>query len=223
MVPSGGEKIGKLKQGRRQFGPSVVKPTAGFTGSLGLPAVPSHPLHRGNPVAVGEYTVFAGGTRDLRSGDLTGYDLVIPLTGGGIPLERGRRTTVWSYDLQDYGGVPADWAQFLQEVVDELRRGRRIIAFCVGSHGRTGTFLSSLVSLVEDRAVTPDPIEAVRARHCYKAVESRAQAEAVFALRGEALPPQYATEFAPRPAYVAAGRSEVHTLAGSFGSWRGDE
>lgn len=201
----------------------MVRPTAGSTGSLGLPAVPSHPLHRGNPVTVGEWTVFAGGTRDLRAGDLTGYDLVIPLTGGGIPLERRVRTVVWSYELQDYGGVPADWASFLQEVVDELRNGRRIIAFCVGSHGRTGTFLSSLVSLVEDRAVTPDPIEAVRARHCRKAVESRAQAEAVFALRGEGLSPRYATEFAPRPVFSALGRSEVGTFAGSFGSWRGDE
>ena len=42
---------------------------------------------------------------------------------------------------------------------------------------------------------TADPIAAVRERHCHKCVESRAQATAIFALRGEALPEKYDKEF----------------------------
>lgn len=181
----------------------IVGPTAGA--SVHAPVVPAHPEHRGGAVRVGPHTVYAGGTRDLRDGDLTGYDLVIPLTDGTLPLLRRQRAVVWSYKLMDYGGVPADWAEFMQEVIAELREGRRIIAFCMGSHGRTGTFLASLIALCEGREETPDPLAATRARHCYKAVETRAQAQAVFALRGEVLPAQYEQEFRPRTPLATAG------------------
>lgn len=191
----------KKWRGRWRQKPSAVagnSPVRVAATPSGLGGIVRSCSHRGNPVRVGPHTVFAGGTRDLREGDLAGYDLVIPLTGGSIPLGRRERAVVWSYELQDYGGVPADWVEFLQEAVVELRKGQKIIAFCMGSHGRTGTFLASLVSILEP--ATEDPIAAVRARHCRKAVETRAQAEAVFALRGKPLPAEYGQEFQPRVA-----------------------
>ena len=89
-------------------------------------------------------------------------------------------------------------------VIDELERGQKILTFCVGSHGRTGTFLASLIAVLETAEETPDPIEAVRLRHCHHAVETLAQAEGVFALRGESLPERYVTAFTKKAVPVAA-------------------
>jgi hypothetical protein len=147
---------------------------------------------------VGPYTVLAGGTRDLTEEDLERADVLVPLNGEA-PFALGRAYRVIGCSLRDYGGVPKEWREFLERViVPELQAGNRLLAFCVGSHGRTGTFLASLIALLESAEETPDPIAAVRARHCHKAVETRAQAEAVFALRGEPLPAEYEKEFAPR-------------------------
>jgi protein-tyrosine phosphatase len=98
--------------------------------------------------------------------------------------------------MKDYNGVPPLWREFLQSVIDnELKRGKKILAFCVGSHGRTGTFLASLIALLESSEEAPDPIAAVRERHCRKAVETGDQAEAIFALRGMEVPRKYQIEF----------------------------
>ncbi len=58
--------------------------------------------------------------------------------------------------------------------------------------------LGSLIALLESAEETPDPIEAVRTRHCHHAVETLAQAEGIFALRGQELPQKYHTAFPPR-------------------------
>lgn len=159
------------------------------------PRHPRHPDHRGAPVRVGPYTVLSGATFDLVPSDLERADVLVPLAGS-VPFAFGRRYEVIGATMQDYGGVPDGWREFLEGVIlPELRAGRCLLAFCVGGHGRTGTFLASLIALLESREETPDPILAVRKRHCERAVESRAQAEAIFALRGEALPAQYEREF----------------------------
>ena len=169
-----------------------------LTAPLGPPLPPPHPAHRGEPVRVGPYTVLAGGTRDLREEDLERADVLVPLNGEA-PFALGRAYRVIGCPMRDFGGAPSNWREFLERViVPELAAGSRLLAFCVGSHGRTGTFLASLIALLESVEETPDPIEAARKRHCERAVETRAQAEAVFALRGEPLPSQYEKEFAPR-------------------------
>lgn len=150
-----------------------------------------HKQHRGDAVRVGPYEVFAGGTTYLEPQDLFDMDVVVPLTGK-LPFVFGQRYTVLAGFLPDFGGVPDNWQEFLEGVViPELEQGRRIIAFCAASHGRTGTFLASLIALLESAEETPDPILAVRERHCEKAVETLAQAEAIFALREEEVPAQY--------------------------------
>lgn len=152
--------------------------------------------HRGEPVRVGPYTVLAGGTKDLVSEDLEKADLLVPLTTRGTPFSFGRRYEVLCATMVDYSGVPEGWREFLEGIIiPELAIGRRLLVYCMGSHGRTGTFLASLIALLESAKETPDPIQAVRERHCIKAVETRAQAEAIFALRGEKLPKKYEKEF----------------------------
>ncbi|MES2007005.1 MAG: hypothetical protein V4436_02775 [Patescibacteria group bacterium] len=158
--------------------------------------------HRGEEVRVGDYTIMAGGTTYLRPEDLRKADLLIPLTTNSIPYEFGKRYQVLAMPLVDYGGVPDYWKEWLEVVIDELKQGKKILAFCEGSHGRTGTFIASLIALLESEKETPDPIAAARERHCEKAVETRAQAEAVFALRERQLSSLYEREFSARPAFL---------------------
>lgn len=174
------------------------------------------PPYRGHPVKVGPYTLLAGGTRYLEPADLAKADILVPLTGcaelnfgetytvnstcqpkGITDLEEGRDYTMLVGRLPDFGGVPDNWEWFLREkVIPLLAQGKTLLAFCFASQGRTGTWLASLVAILEPE--TDDPIAAVRARHCAHAVETLAQARAIFALKGKSLPRKYVKEFTRR-------------------------
>lgn len=159
-------------------------------------SIPIHPPHRGGAVRVGLFTVLAGGTNDLQPEDLRKADILIPLTDKLPRTSLGQPLPIIAAPLRDYGGVPDGWERFLRTVVIPLLAdGKRVLAYCMGSHGRTGTFLASLIALLESERETPDPIAAVRQRHCCRAVESLAQAEAIFNLRGQPLPEKYRQEF----------------------------
>lgn len=148
--------------------------------------------HTGEPVRVGPYQVLAGGTMYWK-GDmvlLPKAELIIPLTTHGFTFPSGQE--VYDLVLKDFGGVPKDWERRLrQDVIPELESGVTILTFCAGSHGRTGCFLGSLIAILESPHETPDPIAAVRERHCLHAVETFDQAEAIFALRGQEVPEFY--------------------------------
>lgn len=152
--------------------------------------VKEHQPHRGDLVQVGEFEVLAGGVYYLQPADLSGVDLLVPLTRETpFPLDGYRTTPIY---LRDFGGVPDSWELVLkQNVIGNLRRGKRLLAFCGAGHGRTGTFLASLIALLESEKETPDPIAAVRQRYCMEAVETVSQGEAVFALREQPLPSKY--------------------------------
>ena len=174
-----------------------------------LQAPPPQPPYRGNPVRVGPYTILAAGTRYLESSDLAKADVLIPLTGcneltfgqlyqltaaeqpsGITELEQGKTYKVLVGKLPDFGGVPANWESFLsQQVIPLLASGATLMAFCFASQGRTGTLLASLIAMLEPEV--DDPIAAVRERHCAHAVESKAQAQAIFALKGAEMPEFY--------------------------------
>ena len=183
-------KAARRKKGERMKGKKVAVPVKT------VKKLPPHPMHRGTPIPVGDFTIHVGGLRDLQSKDLEGFDLLIPLADHFIPFKNRVRYSILPYQMIDYGGTPADWHDFLDSVIEELRSGKKILAFCVGSHGRTGCFLASLISLLEPD--TDDPIAAARSRHCDQAVETRGQAIAVFSLRGGELPEVYESEF-PEP------------------------
>ncbi len=149
----------------------------------------SHQPHVGACVSVGAYTVHVGGSQDLAGtpGILHEVDVIVPLNGKVPTSFEGE---VLPVVLQDFGGVPHDWEQILREqVIPRLEAGKTILAYCTAGHGRTGTFLASLVALLEPDV--EDPIATVRARHCEHAVETRAQAEAIFALLDQPTPEPY--------------------------------
>lgn len=149
--------------------------------------------HFGEEVTVGPYTVWAGGIK-LNSECLGNVDVLVTLTNrqpftyssDDFPDLRPH-----SLELLDYGGVPEDWADQVQEIVRMLEEGTRIAMHCQGGFGRTGTLLASLVAVLESSEETPDPIMAIRERYCFGAVETVSQAEACFALRGQQLPQNY--------------------------------
>ena len=171
-----------------------------------------HKDHRGEAVQVGPFSIMLGGTMYLRAEDLREADVLVPLTETGLafgqvyqltgptnipklpPFEKGRQYYILAAPLVDFGSVPSNWEGFLREdVIPLLREGKKVLAFCAGSHGRTGTLLASLIALLEPD--TADPIAAARQRHCRSAVETEAQARAIFALRGEELPEHYRGRF----------------------------
>jgi hypothetical protein len=160
-------------------------------------------------VPVGPYTVLAGGTRYLESSDLDKAEVLIPLTGcqelnfgqlyeltaeqqpsGITAFAPGKSYQVLVGKLPDFGGVPDNWEAFLrQQVIPLLASGATVMGFCFASQGRTGTFLASLIAILEPE--TDDPIAAVRQRHCEHAVETAAQAAAIFAIKGMPMPERY--------------------------------
>ncbi len=155
----------------------------------------AHEDHTGDrAVSVGQYMVYAGGTQYWYRTNPPAVDVVVVLTEK-IPtnVDFGD-AAVLHLPLIDFGGVPDDWAdQLRQKVLPLLESGKTVLAHCVGSHGRTGTFLASLVALLEPK--TRDPIAAVRRRHCLKAVETKAQAIGIFAIRGKKLHKRYEHSF----------------------------
>jgi protein-tyrosine phosphatase len=163
-----------------------------------------HESHRGTPVNVGPFTVYAAGMHDIGKHDLdkfrTETNAVLVLLSDDRIEWHGNPTdyTILAKPLSDLGGVPDDWREFLLRLFDLLVAGKRLLIACSKGHGRTGCCIASLIALVESADRTPDPIAAVRQRHCIEAVETRKQAEAIFAIRNEPVPTRYWPQFPER-------------------------
>ncbi|MCA9367694.1 hypothetical protein KC887_05560 [Candidatus Kaiserbacteria bacterium] len=151
-------------------------------------------VHRGNKVKIGGFDLFAAGAMVLQQSDIERIapDVVVDLAAHkrfNHNLHFSNRTLVITKHLQDFGGVSADWSEFVENIAGHLRAGQKVLCFCRGGHGRTGCLLSSLTALLEPDV--EDPIAAVRQRYCSHAVETVAQADAVFRLRQLPTPEQY--------------------------------
>jgi hypothetical protein len=147
------------------------------------------------PVMIGGFPVHLG-AGDHIDGEkvLDVVDYVVTLNGY-LPGKTffGQCLQVIDATLVDRGGVPDGWGKFIENMAGIIRDGKKIVAFCIGSHGRTGCFGASLIAVMEPEV--DDPIAAIRQRHCHHAVESKEQAEAIFALKGKQLPEVYEKEF----------------------------
>jgi hypothetical protein len=151
------------------------------------------------PVQVGPYQIRASGRRYLTKPSLLrGVDVLVSLNGWVPPsVDRdGGCEVITDLELPDFRGVPPNWRELLErEVIPRLQNGKTLLAYCFASHGRTGTFLASLIALLESEEQTPDPIAAVRERHCSHAVETLAQAEGIFGMRNQDVSEKYRREF----------------------------
>lgn len=145
------------------------------------------------PIVIGGFNVYLGAKFYITSEALAAVDIVLPLCGG-LPdkLKFNTGKYVIQCELADHGGVPATWGEFIDKVA-ELMQKYTVMAYCVGSHGRTGCFAASLLAKLEP--AIEDPIEEIRKRHCPHAVESLLQAKAVFTMKGLPLPAKYKDAF----------------------------
>lgn len=160
-----------------------------------------HCKHTGEvPVDIGGYPVHLARQWDISGELITKIDVMLPLNGSLPSLSQlpfgSYIPAVVCCHLADRQGVPSNWGTFIADIAQRIKNGTRVLAWCMGSHGRTGTFAASLIAIMEPDI--DDPIAAIRARHCKEAVESKEQATAIFALRGQELPANYAEEFKPR-------------------------
>jgi len=163
-----------------------------------------HEPHRCGPVKVGPFTVYAAGIHDLGTSELDGFktdtnSVLVLLSEDQLQWHcNASEYTVLAKPLVDLGGVPEDWKGFIQQLFDLLVSGKRLLIACSKGHGRTGCCIASLIAFIESSERTPDPLAAVRQRHCREAVETRKQAEAIFAMRDELLPTRYWPQFPER-------------------------
>ncbi len=143
-----------------------------------------HSERTGVAIQIGPHTVHAGGGSFMQPGDVNGYDVVVPLAGrlpDGAELTDDQER--FELELEDFGGVPKDWEQILREqVIPLLEQGKSLLAFCAWGQGRTGTFLASLMAILEPNV--DDPVLELRERYTMEAVETQTQARAVFAIKG---------------------------------------
>ncbi len=155
-----------------------------------------HKPHTGEPVAVGNHTIYVGGVEGFGFGfdPETGFDVVIPLLLEWRPAEKRNYVLLDEFRMPDRSGLPANWHELLKDtLIPRLKNGEKVVTFCFASHGRTGALIASLIAILEPEV--EDPIAEARKRHCHEAVESKAQAEGVFALKGKSLPRAYAKSF----------------------------
>jgi len=145
---------------------------------------------RPRPVRVGDLKVNAAGGLALTAADLQNYDLLVTLTQR-MPFGFLGRYQILACPMVDFGGAPRDFKGALQAIIQEALQGTNLLLFCDGGIGRTGTVLAGLIALLESKEETPDPIAAVRQRYCPIAVETYAQAQAIFQLRQQPVPPAH--------------------------------
>jgi len=144
------------------------------------------------------WKIYAGAGPDCIK-RLSKFDLLLNLTGdtvfGGhiIPLPELKR---WERP----GCVPEivlDWPdmgiiclprEFWTTLMDLLtQRQAKMLVFCVGGHGRTGTAIASLMAACGWSSA--DAIAWIRANYCRRAVETEEQEEYVHWIAGEANDP----------------------------------
>lgn len=154
-----------------------------------VPKVPPHPKHNVLLTLKDDYKILIGAASTIYTPE---EDVTWVSLNGDIPqnLKFGQPIKLINAFLQDYGGVPENWEKFIHKIADTIYKQKTLIAaFCTGGHGRTGTFAASLLGLMNPDI--DDPIASLRACYCEKAVETEAQARAVFKVSGKKMPSVY--------------------------------
>ena len=177
-------------QGRYRYqGEAIMNSREDFTNYFLKEPCP----HPGQKVVIGQYAVNAAALIDKVRWDISSIDILVALAEH-VPASiwsEGFLGLIFAYPLSDWGGVKGPWIKFLENIWQEVANGKQVLAFCEGGHGRTGTFLASLIAIVEK---PEDPIATMRERYCQDAVETIYQAEAIFALVNQEIPEHYREE-----------------------------
>lgn len=101
-----------------------------------------------------------------------GFDGSMTFTSRALPWNPG---TEFLYLITDMSAPKesTDFKRLVSWTAEQLQSGAKVHCGCIGGHGRTGMFLSALVSHMTGEQ---DAITYVRQHYCKKAVESHEQA-----------------------------------------------
>lgn len=148
-----------------------------------------------------EYNIYAGREWDVKN-DADKYDIVLNLTGYQlhkhhvIPIPELNK---WSKkEHHKYKEICLDWPdmgivdlprEFWLDLVGYFKKHHsKVLMFCMGGHGRTGTAMASLMVLgleySPEKAITW-----IRENYCEKAIETWKQLNYVYNLIGQQAPP----------------------------------
>lgn len=101
-----------------------------------------------------------------------GFDGSMRFTQRHWPWKKGSEIYFKIADMQAPDSVD-EFRKLLAWTKKQLEAGLKVHCGCIGGHGRTGTFLSALVSEYGEQ----DAISHVRQHYCHKAVESQVQTD----------------------------------------------
>lgn len=171
----------------------------GYTGTSDWQGYKNICFHRPQHIIAGEgWGVWAGKKDDVRD-SLQNYDIVMNLTYTSvkdvhvIPIpelakwaDYGHKFIEIQMDWADYGTINLP-VQFWRDLVEHIKEKKlKLLIFCQGGHGRTGTALACL--FVVALGYKPlDAINWVRKNYCHEAIETKGQENYVLSMAPEAL------------------------------------
>ncbi len=167
-------------------------------------------------LAGGTRAAFEAGGRAVLKGTQTWLDKLLPTV---------KHPDTIFIEWPDYG-IPRVLNPFWSKLLEVLPDKTRVVVACIGSHGRTGTALASLIVASAAANGTPIPdvvavIKLVRDRHCSHAIESEAQEDYLARSVAEYLKPGDAEEITRQYGLLDAYRKErkaskaAHTITES--------
>lgn len=143
------------------------------------------------------WSVSAGKESNIRNADRNKFHLILNLTGSS--LHKGHRIPIpqlAKYEKSHPREMVLNWPdmaavdlplQFWKDLMRCVSRwGWKVVVFCIGGHGRTGTALASM--LVAKGYGAQQAIDFVRKNHCSKAIETETQERYIYRLAGEPFP-----------------------------------
>lgn len=179
--------------------PNVSKPPATYYTSVSCNHPPTH------VISGKTWNIYAGKKYDVDKA-VDNYDIVLNLTGWSLQNDKKhiipfaemskwckKDKTVYKYkeiclDWPDMGLVDLP-VQFWQELIKLFEKKKsKVLMFCIGGHGRTGTAMAVL--LVLGLGYTPEKaVEWVRTNYCKQAIETWKQINYVYSMVGLEAPP----------------------------------
>jgi protein-tyrosine phosphatase len=101
--------------------------------------------------------------------------------------------------------APHKWWVRLLKVIDQHHAPGHVIVACIGSHGRTGTCIASMLLAGDPKLGVEDVVNLVRDEHCDDSIESAAQMRYLLAFRpDEEVSDELYLEANPKPPSYAS-------------------
>ena len=159
---------------------------------------------------IGDITVYPTADKHMNAATLAEFDVVCPLTDSGTFSNMYNEfcgLIMWIPIKDMTAPDPMRLRVNVQRIIQFAKNGGKVAFWCIGSHGRTGTILATIIGMLEPNV---DPIDETRSRHCKHAIETQTQINAIFEALDKPVPDKWKpAAAAPKtyPAYVNDGKA----------------